>query len=493
MHTILRIFCIAALFACPVEFLSHAQQPPDVSVAGEKLRITRSARPWEFLATVGRKSSLLGNESGVVEAWVYPLKILRDLRLIIHTEGREIPAESLVRTVIAHPESATLVYAGDTFSIQETLFAPVDEPGAIIQIQVETEQPLEIEASFIRDFQLEWPASMGGTYIAWNDTLRSFLFGEDRQKFAALAGSPTAVNPQLEYETNYGGTRRSSMRLGVTNRGRDSKLIVVAGSINGRSEAETAYQRLTANHQNLLRESAQFYRDYLARTVSVTVPDARLQRAYDWSRVSLIQGLVSNPTMGDGLIAGYRASGESYRPGFAWFFGRDSLWCDLALASEGDFATSKTALEFIAKFQREDGKIPHEIAQGASFVDWFKAYPYAYASADATPLYLIGVDDYATQSGDVEFAKVNWQHIAKAYEFLRSTYDANGFPRNFGIGHGWVEGGPLLPIESEFYQSGLAAAAIRSFAHLSHLNGRDADVKTLTAQFDKEHKQLNDT
>src|SRR5262249_14727297 len=267
-------------------------------VPGEKLRITRNARPWEFLATVGRKASLLGNESGVVEAWVYPLKILRDLRLTIHTAGRRIPAETLVRTVNAHPESVTLVYAGDTFSISETFFAPVNEPGAVIEMQVETEQPLEIEASFIRDFQLEWPASMGGTYIAWSDPLRAFVFGEDRQKFAAIAGSPTAPTPQLEYETNYSGTHRSKMRLGVTPKGRDTKLIAIAGSINGRAEAEASYKQLTANYQALLRESAQFYSDYLAKTVSVELPDADLQRAYDWSRISLIQGLVSNPTMG---------------------------------------------------------------------------------------------------------------------------------------------------------------------------------------------------
>src|SRR5262249_10214732 len=156
------------------------------------LEITRPARPWEFLASVGKKASLLGDESGVVEAWVYPLKLFRDLRLTVHTEGREIPAESLVRTVIAHPESITLVYARDPFSIPTPFFAPVDRPGAVIELQVETEQPLEIEASFIRDFQLEWPASMGGTYLGWSEPLRAFFFGEDRQKFAALAGSPTA-------------------------------------------------------------------------------------------------------------------------------------------------------------------------------------------------------------------------------------------------------------------------------------------------------------
>jgi glycogen debranching enzyme len=468
------------------------QEAPGPALPRKELVLSRPVRPWEFLATVGRKASLLGDESGAVEAWVYPLKILRDFRITILTAGREIPAETLVRTVIVHPESTTLLYAGDTFSIRETFFAPIDQPGAVIEFQVETEQPLELEASFIRDFQLEWPASMGGTYAGWSDPLHAFVFGEDRQKFAAIAGSPTAASPHLEYETNYGGSRRNSMLLGPISKGSDSRLIAIAASINGRAEAENIYRLLSSEHEKLRRESAEFYWRYLESTVGVGLPDGELERAYDWARISLIQGLVSNPTMGDGLIAGYRASGESYRPGFAWFFGRDSLWSDLALDSEGDFATAKTALSFIAKFQREDGKIPHEIAQGASFVDWFKAYPYAFASADATPLYLIAADDYVTATGDIEFAKSNWAHLIKAYEFLRSTYDALGFPRNFGIGHGWVEGGPLLPVESELYQTGVAAAAVRALAHLSQLTARDSDFQALTAQFEKERRHLNE-
>src|SRR5678809_979588 len=107
-------------------------------------------------------------------------------------------------------------------------------------------------------------------------------------------------------------------------------------------------------------------------------------------------------------VAGYRTSGESQRPGFAWYFGRDSFWSSLALNAEGDFANTKAALEFISRYQREDGKIPHEISQGASFVDWFKAYPYGFASADATPLYVIAFNDYVVQSGDIEFAKEKW-------------------------------------------------------------------------------------
>jgi len=456
------------------------------------LELSRPVRPWEFLSAVGTRAGLFGNEAGRMEEWVYPLKLLRDFHLQFHTEGRVLPAETLVRTLITRPESSTIVYTGDTFSVRETFFVPVNEPGAIISLEVETEFPLEIEAAFLRDFQLEWPASLGGTYSFWDKDQRAFYLGEETRKFAALVGSPSATEERGEYQTNYSESAVNSFSLGVTNKGKDTKLIVMAGSLDGRPQAEATYKKLAAGYAELLRASVEYYRKYLDDTVSVELPDTQIQQAYDWSRVSMVQGIVNNPFLGTGLVAGYRTSGESQRPGFAWFFGRDSLWTSLALNAAGDFATTRTALQFISKYQREDGKMPHEIAQGASFVPWFKDFPYGYASADATPLYIIAMDDYVTESGDVAFAKEKWDSVWKAYQFLRSTYDEQGFPKNFGIGHGWVEGGPLLPVTSEFYESGLGAEALRALSNLARLTGKDAVATELAQAFEKQASKVND-
>jgi len=459
--------------------------------APRELELTRPVRPWEFLSAVGTRAGLLGNESGRMEAWVYPLKILRDFHLRFDVGGRVLPAETLARTVIARPESSTIVYSGDTFTVRETFFVPVGEPGAIIILEVETEEPLEVEAAFQRDFQLEWPAAIGGTYLSWDPALHAFYFGEEQRKFAALAGSPTGEAPRAEYETNYSASHESAFRLGATLKGKETKLIVIAGSMEGRAEAEKTYRRLAGDASGLLEESAKYYRDYLARTVNVELPDADLQKAYDWSRVSMVQGMVTNPFLGTGLVAGYRTSGESQRPGFAWYFGRDSEWTSLALDAAGDFASTRTALDFLSKFQREDGKIPHEISQGASFVPWFKDFPYGFASADATPLYIIAMSDYARAGGDTAFAKEKWQSVWKAYEFLKSTYDERGLPKNLGVGHGWVEGGPLLPVKTELYQSGAGAEALRALANLARLAGHEEESKTLAQEFEKQRALVN--
>src|SRR5216684_6797825 len=192
-----------------------------------RLELSRAVRPWEFLPITGTRAALLGNESGRMEAWVYPLKIFRDFHLRFHTEGRVLMAEALARTVTVRPESASILYAGDTFTVRETFFVPVREQGALIILDVETEQPVEIEAVFHRDFQLEWPAALGATYLDWAAAQHAFYFGEEQKKFSALVGSPTATEPHAEFQTNYSESQESSFRLGPTAKGKDRKLIVI--------------------------------------------------------------------------------------------------------------------------------------------------------------------------------------------------------------------------------------------------------------------------
>jgi glycogen debranching enzyme len=366
-------------------FSSAAQQPAPA------LELSRTIRTWEFLPVVGTRAGLFGNEMGRFEAWVYPLKIFRDFHLTFLVGDRALPAESLARTLTVHPESASILYVGDSFRVRETLCVPVNEAGAILLLDVETEQPLEIEAGFTADFQLEWPAALGGTYVDWASKERAFVFGEEARKYAALVGSPTGADARLSYQTNYSSSDQNSFRLGVTQRGKDTKAIVIAASVAGLADTEKTYQHLLTSYADSMRESSAYYRAYLDKTVSLELPDIALQQAYDWARISTIQGLVNNPYLGSGLVAGYRTSGTGQRPGFAWFFGRDSLWTSFALNAEGDYSTARTALDFISKYQRGDGKVPHEISQSASLVPWFKDYPYPYVSADATPLFIIAL------------------------------------------------------------------------------------------------------
>ncbi|MDP9159850.1 MAG: hypothetical protein M3O09_06420 [Acidobacteriota bacterium] len=492
-----------ALLIAVVPVLAQETDPsfhysPNSTSSPHSLLLSRPVHPLEFLSAVGTRAGMFGNEAGDFEAWVYPLKILRDFHLRFHIAGRIIPAESLARTVSVRPESSTILYASDTFQIRETIFVPVDEAGAVILIESESKDKdkdvLETEVVFQRDFQLEWPAALGGTYMHWYPEFKAFVLGEEQKKYVALVGSPSAARPQEEYFTNYSSSSENSFLLGplAAGKSKDTKVVVIAGSMNGQKAAEENYQKIASNYQSMMQSSADYYEKYLSRTVSVNLPDKQLQQAYDWSRISVLQGTVNNPFLGTGLIAGYRTSGASQRPGFAWFFGRDAIWTSFALNAEGDFSRTRAALEFLTHFQRADGKVPHEISQSASLVDWFKDYPYGFASADATPLFIVGMNDYVQYSGDVDFATSKWDNLWRAYEFLKSTYDSNGLPRNFGIGHGWVEGGPLLPVETELYQSSLGAEALLALSNLAHLAGKEDVSRHLRQEYSQQKQTIDE-
>lgn len=472
--------CLLFLF-CSLAFAVESAKP---------LELSRPVRPWEFISALGTRAAIFGHEQGTLETWAYPLKILTDFHLLFHVDGVVIPAETLARTLIVHPESTTIVYAGDDFSVRETLFVPVHEPGAVIAFEIETRSPLEVEAVFRRDFQLEWPGHIGDSMAEWDPALHAFHFADDTGKFEAFVGSASATKNAEEYATNYFSSSEDSLLLGPVNKGRETKLVAIAASFTGRPEAVRLYRRLLNDYPALLQESASYYSDYLSRTVGVHLPDAQLESAYDWARVSMLQGVVQNPFLGEGLVAGFNTAQNDFRPGFAWFFGRDAEWTSFALNAEGDFAHVRTALEFLGKYQRADGKIPHEISQSTGLMDWFKM-PFAYASVDATPLFIIAIGDYVTESGDVEFAREKWDSLWKAYTFLQSTYDAQGFAQNATFGHGWIEGGPLRPLQTELYQAGLGVEAVRALSNLARVIGKQDVANELSAIFDRQRSLLD--
>jgi glycogen debranching enzyme len=479
--------CVAILLLfCSFAF---AQNPATGSTMLPQ--ISRPVRTWEFMPVVGRKAAIFGNESGKLEAWVYPMKFLRDFSLVFHLGDRSFPAASLARNIEVRPEAVTITYANESFTVRETIFVPREEPGAIIDLAVDSHTPVSIEARFQPDFQLMWPAAIGGTYTNWDDKLHAFTFGEEQKKWFGMIGSASAERETSSFDTNYFAEHFDSFVLPAITK-RDHRLIVVSGSTTSAADAQATYQRLTTSYDRLREESVAQYREYLASTLSLSLPDAELQSAYDWSRVSVWQGMVTNPFLGTGLVAGYRTSGTSARPGFAWFFGRDSEWTSLALNSEGDYQGSRQALDFISKYQRADGKIPHEISQAAKQVPWFTDFPYPWASADATPLFIIAVRDYFQHSGDTEFVSSHWDNIWRAYQFLNSTRDARGLPQNLGVGHGWIEGGPLLPVKTEFYQTGLGAEATRSLSVLARVVGKSDIAAEALRAYETQAKQLND-
>jgi glycogen debranching enzyme len=436
------------------------------------LELQRPTQRGRFFDVVGQRSAIFGREMGALEAWVYPLKVLDDFRLSfrLHDYPLDIEGPDIVSTILVRPEATVFTYSHAAFTVRQILYAPVDEPGLVMLLDVDSVLPLTVTGTFRPRLRPMWPAGLMTPNLEWDAKAHVYYVTEESKRFVGIVGSPEArdmsVMPYQEEPKDVPirfvvETGPEAMRSGYLP-------IVVAGAVDGRDAAKAAYDRLLASAGLLYSRNVDHYRRLLEDTVAVATPDARLDESFAWAKVGVAKGMATNPLLGTGLVAGFRTSGESERPGFGWFFGRDALWTILSLHSVGDFVSARTGLEFLRKHQRADGKIPHEISQSATLVPWFSDYEYAWKSADATPLYVVAHADHWRASGDAAYLRSAWDSIQRAYRFTAATdTDGNGLVENTKVGHGWVEGGALYPAHEEIYLQGTWIEAARGLAEMA--------------------------
>ncbi len=500
MNRILFACCAAVLCAVEVSALPSEQQwqpLPKFLIHDGPLTLTRPVQPGTYCEAVGRKAALLGLEQGVFEAWVYPFKLLHGLQLSVLMEGQAYPfdAAQIARTVIVRPEALTIVYSHPAFTLRQTCFAPLEEPGIIILLDVDTRSPLSLTVSFFPDLNPMWPGGMGGQFCYWDEQDRLYVISESRFKFSGVIGSPygrpQSSPPAHELASN---PMRFTIPVDPGEATTHFLPIVIAGSITpGLNEVKATYRRLLSQAEELLAGTRAHYQRLREELLVLHLPDDELEKAYEWARVALDKGLVDNPHLGRGLVAGYGTSGVGRRPGFAWFFGSDAFMNSMALNAYGDFATVRQAFSFLQRYQRADGKMMHELSQAGGLIPWFQEYPYGYIHGDTTPFYLVQMADYLRASGDVAFVRASWQSIMKAYRWcLTCDEDGDGLLDHSKAGLGAAELGSLRQnIRTDVYLAAMWVQALEAMQFMAKAVGKESVANDAYARYGKALQALH--
>ncbi len=487
-HT-LAVLALAAAFPAA----ASAQTIAPFDLGRSPVALSGDARPGQFVSAVGRRAIAMGTEDGAFEVWSWPYKWMHDFRLSFRVPKytQPIAGRDVARSVLVRPEGVTITYAYETFTVKQTVFTPLDLPAVVMLLEVDAIRPMEIVASFTPDLHLAWPASLGGQYIAWRPDAKAFVFSESRRKVSAFLGSPavtqasdvpahqlTASPPQFTIGVGSAAERYTEPKLGEPPGGNVNIHvayipIVLAGGEMPRDSALALYKRLLEPGviEREWKKRVAHADSIRTQQVSVVTGDADLDRAAEWAKVNLDESMVCNPDLGCGLVAGYGLSGSaSDRPGFGWFFGGDASINSFAMSAVGQHELVREgALKFFAKYQRADGKITHEISQGAGKVDWFGAYPYAYYHGDTTPFWILAFGEYWKQTADTTTVRTLWANVKKAYEWSRTCdTDSDGLMENTCAGAGALEVGDLQEgIVSDVYLNGVWAASLERFARMA--------------------------
>jgi len=436
----------------------------EFEIKTHEMTLERLARPGTPFDKVGRKFAVLGDESGTFEAWAYPLKILRNFEIsfYIGSSTRAVKAGDIVRFVSVSPEATILTYTYQSFTVNAIYITPVNEPGAIILLKVDTEESLTIVCGFLPVLQPMWPAGIGGQFAYWNEDLKAYIISESTGKNHGLVGSPSASG--LSYTPAHmlsDSPSEFQIKLPDPKKVKDMFIpIYLAGGQGDREDILNVYKNLQESPEQYYLENIRHYQNLQKNTLQIQTPEPELDLAFHWAKVAFDNLIVDNPTLGKGLVAGLGASGSSGRPGFGWFFGGDAYINSFSFMSYGAHETVRDILAFTQKWQRKDGKMSHELSQAEGYIDWWNDYHYGYIHGDTTPYYITAMYDYMQKSGDVDFIKKSWESLKKAYSWCLSTdLNGDGLMDNSQAGLGALEYGALTGIETDIY---LAAVWVRA-------------------------------
>lgn len=466
---------------------------PKFNIPYNNIVLTRPAQPHQYMDKIGSKAALMGFENGVFELWIWPWKVLRNfnLQFLIGTSTQPILSKDIVRDISVTPEATIITFVYESFTIKEIIFIPHNKTAAIILLDVTTTTPLTIVPGFMPVMQPQWPAGIGGQYSYWDDGMKAYVVSESQQRGLFLCGSPVAQqmaappahmfsdNPiQFKIEINPGEAQHNFIP------------IVLAGSpVKTKYDSVKAqFKSILANVEKLYLENFDYYKNLKNNTLQIETPDDKLNVAFEFGKVALNNLLIENPTLGKVLVAGYGLSGGGGRAGFAWYFGGDAFINILALNGFGNYKTSRDALAFTQKWQRQDnfpirkknptdknidiGKMAHELSQSDGLVDWWNDYHFGYNHADTTPWYLVAIGDYLRKAGDIDFIKSSWRSILQAYEWCKSK-DSNGdaLMDLKGAGLGVLEFGALVKIFNDNYTQSVWTKAISEMHYIAKILG----------------------
>jgi hypothetical protein len=303
------------------------------------LRIAHAAQPNQPFTVAGETGAVFGQQDGAFEAWVFPVKILSAFHITAELADYPVPIElnPAAATIDVSPETTTITYSHAAFTVRQHMFIP-RSGGPIILFEFASVRPLQLTFQFQPEMLRMWPATnFGRPGAEWVQQGESgyYILHTDNPQFAGAVAIPRTTHGILPPYQERPKTYPLELKLAFDPK-RDADLFFPLLMTTGGPEQLAA---LNDRIPDLYSDTQNYWAHFFDDRLTAETPDSRFDDALRWAAVAIDQACVKFHDE-TGLVAGYYSSGDSARPGFGWFFGRDTLWTLYAIHSYGDFSLS---------------------------------------------------------------------------------------------------------------------------------------------------------
>ncbi len=460
-----------------------------VALPDGPLTIHSTAIPNRPFTVTGTGGAILGMQDGTAEVWQFPVKFFSNLRLRAEVDGypTAIDLNSAAATLDVSPDHTTLTYSHSLLTVRQHMFVPAGagsekDSGGVILFEIHSVRPVTLTVSMTPALVREWPAPQWGT-PGWDwqpmGTGGAYGVSTDNPELFGVIAMPNATPGALTPYQEHPRTQPMEFKLRYDPAKNAGEMFPLLCELAQPGEKNSGLAFLNLKRRVVTRAEAlpaawkatqDYYAKFFDTRLTVHTPDAGFDHAMRWAELAIDKAQARSSTGEVGLVAGWFPAFDSARPGFGWYFGRDTLWSLYAVNAYGDAALARRAMDFLIKRQRADGKMMHEYSQTADLLTGNMTWgglPYQFAAADSTPLYPLLMQDYVRATGDMDYLRANWESVKRAYEFER-THDSDGDGvYDNAQGTGWVESWPAPAPHQELYLAALDRDASSAVSQLA--------------------------
>jgi glycogen debranching enzyme len=367
--------------------------------------------------------------------WNHPIKLMDGFDVELLFNGESSLKLDSATTFINYPFGNKHLYRlpNQTLEIERLQFVPDEMQG--ISIQYTFKNTGDTKRQF--DFQFTGHSDLRPT---WLGELTQMIDGEDKPEFLEENGQWLVKDVLNPWFVTYGANKISDEHsiTGTTYKGLGTSntliyslelaadeiktlTFVIAGSYTSKQDALRTYNEIQANSLDYLSSKKQRYVQ-LANQSKLTIPDKKLEQAFEWLKYNCDWLVRTVPEIGTGITAGI--------PDYPWWFGVDSEYAlkgYMAVGQTDAVYSTINLLDSVSNAVNGNGKIIHEMSTNG--------HVFNPGNINETPQFASLIWEVYRWNGDKEFLKKYFPSIKKGLEWLLQENDANDnlFPDGFGM------------------------------------------------------------
>ena len=366
--------------------------------------------------------------------WNHPIKLMDGFEVSIGFEDVQHTLDT-ARGFINYPFANKQLYSipDQDLTITRWQFVPDDTEGIAVVFEFTNEgdaaQYFDFDFTGHSDLRPTWLGERTNLVDApdaskYDKAINGWIVKDQNNPWYVCYNATIPPKHHAKATNTYGGTGVSnwlSYRISLAPKATTSLQFNIAGSFTNETEALNTLQKLQNNLPQLLSDKKQRYKQ-LAKQTKLTIPDKKMQQAFEWLKYNCDWLIREVPGIGSGITAGI--------PDYPWWFGVDSEYAlqgYMAVGQEEAVYQTIALLDSVSNAVNGNGKIIHEMStNGAVFNP---------GNINETPQFATLIWRIYQWNGDKTFLERYFPTVEKGLAWLmdNNDLDGNGFPEGFGM------------------------------------------------------------